>query len=52
MSPDTSFLRGLGPTVPELELEKFGVTAYPKTCFTMALPQLMEELKTKQPDTK
>lgn len=44
--------KGLGATVPELGLERFGVVAHPKTCFTMVLPQLMEELKEKQPDTK
>ena len=61
------FFRGLGPTVPELELEKFGVKvftvtsiipyvaslqAHAKSCFTMVLPDLMAELKEKQPDTK
>ena len=63
------FLRGLGPTVPELELEKYGVKvlqnesplfisyfsslqAHPKSCFTMVLPDLMAELKEKQPETK
>merc|ERR550525_2139806 len=44
--------KGLGPTVPELELEKFGVKAHAKSCFTMVLPELMAELKEKQPDTK
>merc|ERR1719430_1972622 len=37
--------KGLGPTVPELELEKYGVKAHPKSCFTMVLPDLMAELK-------
>merc|ERR1712130_847299 len=41
--------KGLGPTVPELELEQFGVKAHPKSCFTMVLPHLMAELKEKQP---
>ena len=50
--PFTIPCRGLGATVPELGLERFGVVAHPKTCFTMVLPQLMEELKEKQPDTK
>merc|ERR1719370_517398 len=44
--------KGLGPTVPELELEKYGVKAHPKSCFTMFLPDLMAELKEKQPETK
>jgi len=44
--------KGLGPTVPELDLAKFGVKAHPKSCFTMVLPDLMAELKEKQPDTK
>merc|ERR1712012_1455967 len=44
--------KGLGPTVPELELEKYGVKAHPKSCFTMVLPDLMAELKEKQPETK
>merc|ERR1711971_865610 len=39
--------KGLGPTVPELELEKFGVKAHAKSCFTMVLPELMAELKQK-----
>jgi len=44
--------KGLGSTVPEVELAKFDIKAHPKTCFTMCLPDLMEELKVKQPDTK
>merc|ERR1719154_636112 len=43
--------KGLGATVPELELGRFGITPHAKTCFTMILPQLMEELKTAQPET-
>ena len=40
--------KGLGKTVPELELEKFGVTAHPKTCFSMAaVPEIMSELRTR-----
>jgi nicotinamidase-related amidase len=38
--------------VPEIELEKFGVKAHAKTCFTMVLPELMAELETRQPGTK
>jgi hypothetical protein len=36
--------RGLGPTVPELELARHGITPHPKTCFTMVLPALLAEL--------
>ena len=40
--------KGLGKTVPELELEKFGVTAHPKTCFSMAaVPEVMAGLRTR-----
>merc|ERR1711972_215146 len=31
---------------------KYGVKAHPKSCFTMVLPDLMAELKEKQPETK
>merc|ERR1712080_394754 len=44
--------KGLGHTVPEIELAKFNITPYSKTCFSMTLPDLMEELKSCQPDTK
>jgi len=44
--------KGLGPTVPELELVKFGIKPYAKTCFTMILPQVLEELKASQPELK
>ncbi len=45
--------KGLGPTVPELDLAKAGVKAYAKTCFSMVkVPGLMEELKAKRPDVK
>ena len=37
--------KGLGPTVPELGLAEAKVKAYPKTCFSMVLPELMEDLK-------
>ena len=37
--------KGLGPTVPELGLIEANVKAYPKTCFSMVLPELMNELK-------
>ena len=36
---------GLGHTVPALEIAKYDLKAYPKTCFTMAIPELMEQLK-------
>eukprot|EP00090_Calanus_glacialis_P038736 TRINITY_DN6750_c0_g1_i1.p1 TRINITY_DN6750_c0_g1~~TRINITY_DN6750_c0_g1_i1.p1 ORF type:complete len:199 (-),score=49.71 TRINITY_DN6750_c0_g1_i1:198-794(-) len=44
--------KGLGHTVPEIELAKFNITAHSKSCFTMAFPALMEELKSQQPETK
>merc|ERR1712226_357526 len=44
--------KGLGPTVPEIELARHGITAHAKTCFTMVLPQLMQELESQQKDTK
>ena len=37
--------KGLGPTVPELGLIEANVKAYPKTCFSMVLPELMNELR-------
>jgi len=37
--------KGLGPTVPELGLDEAKIKAYPKTCFSMVLPELMAELK-------
>eukprot|EP00092_Neocalanus_flemingeri_P035300 GFUD01038408.1.p1 GENE.GFUD01038408.1~~GFUD01038408.1.p1 ORF type:complete len:199 (-),score=58.37 GFUD01038408.1:68-664(-) len=44
--------KGLGHTVPEIELAKFQITAHSKSCFTMAFPALMEELRSQQPLTK
>ena len=44
--------KGLGPTVDELGLAKHSITAFPKTCFTMVIPELLESLKTQQEDTK
>merc|ERR1719350_1611230 len=29
--------KGLGPTVPEIELEKFGIPAHAKKCFSRNL---------------
>ena len=43
---------GLGPTVDELGLAKHSVTAFPKTCFTMVIPEILEALKTQQEETK
>ena len=37
--------KGLGPTVPELGLAEANIKAYPKTCFSMVIPELMEELR-------
>lgn len=44
--------KGLGRTVPEIELAKFSIKAYEKTCFSMCLPDLMAALRTEQPETK
>lgn len=44
--------KGLGPTVKEIEIEKYGIKPYSKTCFSMVLPELMSELNSTQPDTK
>ena len=39
--------KGLGSTVPELGLAEANIKAYPKTCFSMVLPELMAALKGK-----
>ena len=44
--------KGLGPTVEELGLAKHSITPFPKTCFTMIIPELMEALKAEQEETK
>ena len=44
--------RGLGPTVPEIELAKYNILPFSKTCFTMCLPELMEKFKAAQAETK
>ena len=44
--------KGLGPTVPELELARFAIKPHAKTCFTMMLPAVMEELKAANTDIK
>ena len=44
--------KGLGPTVPEIELAKFNIVPHAKTCFTMCLPELVEQMKAAQPETK
>ena len=44
--------KGLGPTVDELGLAKHSVTAFPKTCFTMVIPELLKSLQTQQEETK
>ena len=36
---------GLGPTVPEIGVERETDTILSKTCFTMCLPQVEEKLK-------
>jgi len=40
--------KGLGRTVPEIELAKFGIVPFEKTCFTMAIPELMAKLAEEQ----
>ncbi|XP_795064.1 isochorismatase domain-containing protein 2 [Strongylocentrotus purpuratus] len=42
--------KGLGPTVKELGINRDEVNIYPKTCFTMVLPEVEEKLK--ENDTK
>ena len=37
--------KGLGRTVRELEVAKHGVVPHEKTCFTMCLPKIMEEVE-------
>ena len=37
--------KGLGHTVPELGLSEASIKAYPKTCFSMVIPELMKELR-------
>ena len=32
--------KGLGKTVPEIELAKFGIVPFEKTCFTMCIPEV------------
>ena len=32
--------KGLGKTVPEIEVAKFGIVPFEKTCFTMAIPEV------------
>ena len=44
--------KGLGPTVPELGLAAANIKPYSKTCFSMALPELIKELHDKKPDVK
>ena len=44
--------KGLGPTVPEIELAKYNILPISKTCFNMILPELMEKFKAVQPQTK
>ncbi len=37
--------KGLGPTVPEIELEKFEIKAHAKKCFSMIIPEVTEQMK-------
>ena len=44
--------KGLGPTVPEIELAKYNIVPHAKTCFTMMIPQLIEQFKAAQKENK
>jgi len=44
--------KGLGSTVPELGLAEANIKAYPKTCFSMVLPELMAALKDARPEVE
>merc|ERR1719342_1927733 len=44
--------KGLGATVPELELAKFNIVPHSKTCFTMIIPDLLDQMKSSMPETK
>ena len=37
--------KGLGPTVPEIELEKYNIKAHAKKCFSMIIPEVTEQMK-------
>ena len=36
--------KGLGATVPELEISKFNITPHSKTCFTMMIPEVLKQI--------
>ena len=36
--------KGLGPTVPELEISKFNIVPHSKTCFTMMIPDVLKQI--------
>merc|ERR1719325_73305 len=42
--------KGLGPTVPEIELAKCNIVPPAKTCFTMIIPEVTEQMKAAQPE--
>ncbi|TRY68851.1 hypothetical protein TCAL_03214 [Tigriopus californicus] len=44
--------KGLGRTVPELEIAKYGLKPFEKTCFSMVIPNLMSQLSQEQNVTK
>jgi len=44
--------KGLGATVPELEIAKFNIVPHSKTCFTMIIPELLEQMNSSMPETK
>merc|ERR1719447_2118385 len=41
--------KGLGATVPELEIAKFNIVPHSKTCFTMIIPELLEQMNSSLP---
>merc|ERR1719312_1666788 len=44
--------KGLGVTVPELELAKFNIVPHSKTSFTMLIPELLDQMKDSMKETK
>ena len=44
--------KGLGSTVPELELAKFNIVPHSKTSFTMVIPELLDQMRVSMSETK
>jgi len=42
--------KGLGPTVPERGIQEYNIKPFPKTLFSMVLPEVEESLKKQNPD--